>query len=179
MTGAGPPILRGAVPKTACMEVLQVGYLHAVVAAAGCTLAEPRPDRGIDWTVTHESSSHNSDPEVDLKIQLKCTHQVPVPLSAPTFPFTLENAHLSRLNIAAPTITRLLVVMLIPQEIEHWLEASGDYLALRHCSYWVNLAGVPLSGQDRTTVRLAADHVFDDVALCEIMRVIGQGGTPV
>lgn len=45
--------LRGALATTACMETLQVGYLHAVAAAAGCSLSQPFPDNGIDWHVSH------------------------------------------------------------------------------------------------------------------------------
>lgn len=33
--------LRGTLATTACMETLQVGYLHAVAAAAGCSLSQP------------------------------------------------------------------------------------------------------------------------------------------
>ncbi|MDT0478138.1 DUF4365 domain-containing protein, partial [Streptomyces sp. DSM 41014] len=32
--------LRGSLATTACMETLQVGYLHAVAAAAGCSLSQ-------------------------------------------------------------------------------------------------------------------------------------------
>ncbi|MYV63563.1 DUF4365 domain-containing protein, partial [Streptomyces sp. SID4931] len=45
--------LRGSLATTACMETLQVGYLHAVAAAAGCSLSQPFPDNGIDWHVSH------------------------------------------------------------------------------------------------------------------------------
>ncbi|NEE17624.1 DUF4365 domain-containing protein, partial [Streptomyces sp. SID7499] len=43
--------LRGSLATTACMETFQVGYLHAVAAAAGCSLSQPFPDNGIDWHV--------------------------------------------------------------------------------------------------------------------------------
>ncbi|MCC3773053.1 DUF4365 domain-containing protein, partial [Streptomyces sp. UNOC14_S4] len=67
---------RGALATTACMETLQVGYLHAVAAAAGCTLAQPFPDYGIDWHVSHSAPGHAVDDEVTIKVQLKCTYQL-------------------------------------------------------------------------------------------------------
>src|SRR3954470_8455601 len=86
--------LRGGLATTSCMETLQVGYLHAVAAAAGCSLAQPFPDNGIDWHISHSSRGHGIDDEVTIKVQLKCTYQVaPRPLG-PTFAFTLENEHL-------------------------------------------------------------------------------------
>jgi hypothetical protein len=178
-SAAAVPPLRGAVDVTAAMEVLQIGYLHAVVAAARCSLSSPNPDRGVDWVVTHEAPVGVADPEVDLKLQLKSTHTVPVPLSGDTFGFTLENAHLEKLATPNPTITRLLVVMLQPRHVDRWLMASHNLLAMRHCCYWVNLAGVAVSGSTRTTVRIAKSHVFDDLALCRIMQTIRDGQVPV
>ena len=52
--------LRGSLATTACMETLQVGYLHAVAAAAGCSLSQPFPDNGIDWHVSHSAAGHMS-----------------------------------------------------------------------------------------------------------------------
>src|SRR5690242_9532615 len=65
---------RGALAMTACMETLQVGYLHAVAAASGCSLAQPFPDNGIDWHVSHAAPDHTVDDEVTIKVQLKCTY---------------------------------------------------------------------------------------------------------
>ena len=54
-----------------------MGYLHAVAAAAGCSLSQPFPDNGIDWHVSHGSPGHTVDDEVTIKVQLKCTYQIP------------------------------------------------------------------------------------------------------
>ena len=59
--GAGQS-MRGQLAVTSCMETLQVGYLHAVAAAAGCALASPFPDNGIDWHVTHGSTTRAGRP---------------------------------------------------------------------------------------------------------------------
>jgi hypothetical protein len=39
-------ILRGDLPQTSAMELLQIGYLHSVVAAAGCSLGGAIPGPG-------------------------------------------------------------------------------------------------------------------------------------
>jgi hypothetical protein len=174
---AAPP-MRGAVDVTQAMEVLQIGYLHAVVAAARCSLGDPRPDRGVDWLVTHESPAHVDDPEADVKLQLKSTQTISVPIQGNTFPFTLESKHLARLAIPKPTVTRLLVVMVQPPDIDRWIKGSHNLMALRHCCYWANLAGTKVTGKFKTTVKIEKSHIFDDVALCTIMETIGQGGIP-
>lgn len=174
VAAAGHPVQRGTVPKTAAMEVLQVGYLHAVAAAAGCTLSAPNPDRGIDWIVSHEGN-HTSDPEPSVKIQLKCTSQTAPNPQGAQFSFSIENAHLKKLAASPVTITRLLVVMLAPSKIEDWVLSKVDRLEIRHRCYWVNLEGVQPTGSATTTVYIPTANVFDDVALCDIMCQVGAG----
>lgn len=169
---------RGGLATTACMETLQVGYLHAVAAAAGCSLAQPFPDNGIDWHVSHGAPGHTVDDEVTIKVQLKCTYQTAPRPPGPTFAFTLDNAHLVKLARTPVSVHKILVVMLVPRNPEDWLRASHDRLALRHCCYWINLAGQPVTGRRRTTVRIPTARIFDDRALCEIMTRVGAGGRP-
>ncbi|WP_447041870.1 DUF4365 domain-containing protein [Streptomyces sp. DSM 118878] len=178
-----PP--RGTLATTACMETLQVGYLHAVAAAAGCSLSQPFPDNGIDWHVSHSAPGHTVDDEVTIKVQLKCTYQIP-PIPAPpddgstrpAFSFTLDNAHLVKLARTPVSVHKILVVMIVPRSRDDWLRAGHDRLDLRHCCYWTNLAGHPVTGRRRTTVRVPTSRIFDDRALCEIMTRVGRGGRP-
>lgn len=82
--------LRGDLADTASMEILQIGYLHAVAAAAKCSIAAPNPDKRLDWIITHQSSAHTAgDDEATLKVALKSTTQVTPKLAGETFPFTL------------------------------------------------------------------------------------------
>ncbi|MFB7867811.1 MULTISPECIES: DUF4365 domain-containing protein [unclassified Streptomyces] len=173
--------LRGSLATTACMETLQVGYLHAVAAAAGCSLSQPFPDNGIDWHVSHSAPGHTVDDEVTVKVQLKCTYQIPPrrPVADPgTFSFTLDNEHLVKLARTPVAVHKILVVMLVPRDQGDWLRAGHDRLDLRHCCYWINLAGHPVTGRRRTTVRIPTARIFDDRALCEIMARVGVGGRP-
>ncbi len=73
---------------------------------------------------------------------------------------------------------KILVVMLLPRQVDRWLEARPDALEVRHCCYWLNLAGHPVTGRRRTNVRVPVAKVFDDRALCEIMARVGAGGSP-
>ncbi|MFD6532388.1 DUF4365 domain-containing protein [Streptomyces sp. NPDC060184] len=170
--------LRGTLATTACMETLQVGYLHAVAAAAGCSLSQPFPDNGVDWHLSHGAPAHTVDDEVTVKVQLKCTYQLPPHPRGGTFPFTLDNAHLVKLARTPVSVHRILVVMIVPRAQDDWLRAGHDRLDLRHCCYWINLAGHPVTGRLRTTVRIPTSRIFDDRAVCEIMARVGAGGRP-
>lgn len=169
--------LRGSLATTACMETLQVGYLHAVAAAAGCSLSQPFPDNGIDWHVSH-AAAHTVDDEVTIKVQLKCTYQIPPHPAGGAFSFTLDNAHLVKLARTPVSVHKILVVMLVPRSQDEWLSAGPGSLDLRHCCYWTNLAGHAVTGRYRTTVRIPTSRIFDDRALCDIMARVGAGGRP-
>ncbi|MFD3524952.1 DUF4365 domain-containing protein [Streptomyces sp. NPDC058653] len=171
-------VLRGGLATTSCMETLQVGYLHAVAAAAGCSLSQPFPDNGIDWHVSHSSRAHTVDDEVTIKVQLKSTYQTAPHPPGSSFAFTLDNDHLAKLGRTPVSVHKILVVMLVPRTQDQWLRAGHDQLDLRHCCYWVNLAGRPITGRTRTTVRIPTARIFDDRALCEIMARVGAGGRP-
>jgi len=117
---------------------------------------------------------------VSLRIQLKATQQtLPAQLvGRDYFSFPLENAHLNKLNYSAPTLTRLLIVMLLPSKAEDWTSASATALAIHHCAYWVNLEGVPATGNSKTTIRVPTGNRFDVESLCEMMQGIGEGVRP-
>jgi len=181
MVGTGnSPItpLRGELRKKSRMEMLQDSYLRAVAAAAGCTMAKPEPDDGIDWTLTHSSALHTADCQIDLKVQLKSTW---TSLPNPTNGFVsvnLENERLEMLARKRVMVHRILVAMIVPQDVAEWVEASHDYLSLKHCAYWRSLVGEVPSGDNYTAVRVSTNQIFDDVALCEVMERIGKGGAP-
>lgn len=170
-------IVRGDLPQTSAMELLQIGYLHSVVAAAGCNLGAPFPDRGIDWTVNHESTQHALDPEASIKISLKSTSTVAPNPSGIHFSFRVENDHLLKLEASPVLIPRILVVMLVPTSWDDWIDVGTDNLTINHCCYWVNLAGEQhtLAASGKTTVHIPTANVFDAAALCGIMQRVGSG----
>ncbi|MEO3750142.1 DUF4365 domain-containing protein [Streptomyces sp. B6B3] len=158
--------------------MLQDSYLRAVAAAAGCTMAKPEPDDGIDWQLTHSSQSHAVDCQIDLKVQLKSTSLSPPSPQQGYVSVNVSNDRLEMLARPSVIVHRIIVAMIIPEEIARWVEATHDYFTLRHCAYWRSLIGETPSGQKSTAVRVPTDNIFDDLALCAIMERIGKGGTP-
>ncbi|MEU7601939.1 DUF4365 domain-containing protein [Streptomyces sp. NPDC041003] len=175
-TPLGP--LRGELPKKQRMEMLQDSYLRAVAAAAGCTMAKPEPDDGIDWVLSHASNAHTADCQIDLKIQLKSTWTSgPNPKNG----FVSVNLSNNRLKLLAQSpviVHRILVAMIVPEDVAEWVEASHDIFSLRHCAYWSSVTGLQPSGIENTAVRVPTSQIFDDKTLCDIMARVGVGGTP-
>ena len=159
------------------MEAFQESYVRAVIAASGAVLGVPGIDEGVDLTLTHRADVHGDDGVARLEIQLKSTADAS----------NIKDAHVSASMSAArynyfrtpnPTIPKIVVILALPSVVDDWLLASHDELLIRHCCYWVNLAGEPAISTASTTVHAPRANIFDDHALCAMMERVGQGGAP-
>lgn len=170
--------VRGSVDLSASKETLQEGMLHALAAAAGCTLASPKPDvNGIDWNITLHSRAHANVWDATLDVQLKCTHTAS-PNTTGYFSYTLENDHFEKLactNIGKP---RLLFVMLCPSDVDRWLHSGPNWTLMRHSMYWANLYGMSTTGKTRSNVRIPYANRVDAIELCRLLNVVGNGSKP-
>lgn len=175
-TGAATP-LRGEMTvtrKTDLMEKVQEAQFIASAAAAGCTVAKPDPDDGVDWVVTHRHGSHAPFRRVSIEVQLKSTSQIPPP-SGEAFGFPLDRATFDLLTEPSGW-PRILIVSILPPDIDDWVQADqvGNVFQLRHLSYWRSLRGLSPTGNTQTTVPMLTSQVFDDLALCGIMQRVGR-----
>jgi uncharacterized protein YcfL len=79
-------------------------------------------------------------------------------------------------NFAIP---RILVVILIPENLADWLQQSEQELCMRYCGYWVSLRGMPQTQNSTTvTITIPKTNQFTVVAIESIMQGIGQGVKP-
>ncbi|SDP61763.1 protein of unknown function [Pedococcus dokdonensis] len=159
------------------MEEFQGSYLRAIAAASGCLVARFDIDDGVDAQFNHKSSQHTAQPDLTarLEIQLKATHAPP---SVASISAKMRQDRFQYYRTASPLMPKIVVIMHLPQDQADWVIASEDFLRIHHCSYWVNLAGLPDSSAVEPSVKAPRANVFDDEALCSIMQRIGQGGQP-
>jgi hypothetical protein len=173
------PPLRGS-PKrhTDLMEALQASYVRAVAAAAGCVIAgKPEIDEGVDIVLTHTADAHQAEHVARLEIQMKSTSDFDG-ASNDYISASMTRKRWNYFCTSDPTIDKIIVIMFIPRDQQDWTIASHDTLSVRHCAYWVNIAGEPETAQDHITIKAPTSQIFDDVALCDMMERIGQGGKP-
>ena len=123
--------LRGSLATTACMETLQVGYLHAVAAAAGCSLSQPFPDNGIDWHVSQQRRRpcrrRRSDDQGAAQVHLP---DPAAPAGRGLLLPELDNDHLVKLAPTPVSVHKILVVRPVPRSRDEWLRAGHDRLKL-------------------------------------------------
>ena len=174
------PPLRGSPQRlTDFMEQLQLSYLRAVAAAAGCIVGRPEIDDGVDVTLTHSAPGHLHDHSARLEVQLKAT----TALRGRSGEVQAVTARMRRdrweyYHTPNTTIHKIVVIMTMPRDQAHWTFARHKALSIHHCAYWVNLAKEPESTAANPLVSAPTTQVFDDIALCDMMERIGQGGSP-
>jgi hypothetical protein len=161
-------------------EEISKAYLHAVAAKCGFAVGTWSQDHGcLDTTVGAEAtvgSGHLVRPKVDL--QLKATRQQGVEHDD-YISWKLEIDHYDSLRAPA-TLPHLLVVLLLPDDIELSVEHTSEQLVLRRCAYWVNMTGMEAAdaGQKTKTVHLPKTQLFSPSALTAILEKISEGEQP-
>src|SRR5688500_12997808 len=136
-------------------ERFSLAYISAVAAHAGFLVTEPDgPDKvSIDGLIM---SDEERQPIVAF--QAKATTQNVGRGTDIRFPLPVKNYNDLRANVLWP---RFLIVVFLPADEVEWLAHSEEELRMRHCGYWVSLAGQPDTTNRRTvSVRIPRSQVF-------------------
>jgi hypothetical protein len=113
-------------------------------------------------------------PKLDL--QLKCTSH---DAAGETLPFPLSTKNYNELRAENVLVPRILVVVVVPQDLTDWLVHSEDNLLVRHCGYWVSLRGMPESENvTSVTVHVPRSNQFTVEAVTQMMNSVANGGLP-
>jgi len=162
------------------MEQLQLSYLRAIAAAAGCIVSQPEIDDGIDVDIRQRHHSHTaiSDNTARLEVQLKSTANA-ARQSADHVSAQMRRDRFEYYAAPAPlSVHKIVVVMRQPTDPAHWTFVRPKGLTLHYASYWVNLSGQTSAASGLIAVKAPLTQVFDDIALCGMMERIGKGGAP-
>lgn len=160
-------------------EALTKAYVRAIAAHAGLTVSEPENDYGIDMTLRaitlRGKRRRDVGPQVDL--QLKSTAQSAV--RDTHLAYDLAVANYDDLRAHSPLSPRLLIVLVLPADEARWLSQSDDELVLRHCAYWLSLAGYPETAAKHTVrVSIPMTNVFSVPALRDLIQRLNEGKDP-
>lgn len=158
-------------------EPFSRAYVQAVAACCGFAWSEPSvDDDSVDMTL-HQTGGEGSIRSPRLELQLKCKAAT-MPTNDP-FSFSLKIKNYDDLRDPNVLVPRILVVVLVPDELEEWLSHSEGELAVRRCGYWVSLRGLPPSeNQSSQTVPIPRAQQFTVDGLRGMMERIGQGDSP-
>jgi hypothetical protein len=155
-------------------EQFSRAYIHAVASVAGYALYEPYvDDDSIDCGLAARGDAGIFfSPRVEL--QLKSSSRNIVKKERIVFPLGIKNYNDLRVeNVLVP---RILVVVIVPKEIDNWLSQTEEEMCFKHCAYWCSLSGMGEPKSATTiNVSLLRDQRFTVDALRGMMERIGRG----
>jgi hypothetical protein len=169
----GPHHLGLGLPLTLAQEQFSKAFILSIASLAGCGAAVPEPDvDSIDWTLSCRLPRR---PKLDL--QVKSIRAAPG--DGDHVPYSLKRKNYDDLSLPELLAPRLLVLVLMPEDPASWLQCTPDQLVLRHCAYWLSLAGAPPTDNEwSVTVQVPRANLFTVEGLSELMHRINEGGVP-
>ena len=163
--------------KTNLQEQFQIGLFRSIAAAAGCCIAQPELDEGIDFFLTHRLPNGRS---TLINVQMKCTANKNSK-NGQSIPVKLSRQRYDQMRITGKEYPFILVVHQIPEKMDEWIEMpQGEISILRHKSYWANLTGEPdpTSNSEKVTVHVPTINILDDASLLDIIVQCHLGDFP-
>lgn len=158
-------------------EQFSNAYLQAITSVAGYSLYKPAvDDDSVDWGIA-ATGLMGRIRAPRLELQLKSTSRDVLNDNAIRYPLKLKNYNdLRMVDYAVP---RILIVVLLPDNLSEWVQQSSEELCMRYCGYWLSLFVMPETENTSTvTVTMPRNNQFTVAALQSIMQGIGQGVQP-
>lgn len=155
-------------------EAFAEAYIRAICAVAGCGVDRIILDNDkVDFTVSCRfRGSVKTKPKLD--IQSKC--EISGLASADPISYVLDLETYDNLRDPRVANPKILVLLVSPKSNDEWISQSEAELALRHCAYWVSLAGAPeVQNSTAKTVYIPRSNVFSPLSLQNILEKIGNG----
>lgn len=159
------------------MEQFSKAYVKAVGSVVGCSVQWSEVDNdSVDGTMRKRTvDTPVRSPALDF--QLKCTWGDYLRSDGVHYPLELKNYN--ELRSERVLVPRILVVVLVPADVDLWAEQDENQLLIRKCGYWVSLRGMPEVGNESSrTVVLPRSQILDRINLESVFSRLEMGGLP-
>lgn len=156
-------------------EQFSLAYVNAIAAKIGLSNA--------GWSVDDDSVDLSlkgrgydaliRNPQVDL--QLKCTSQKNI-IKNGLLHFPLKKKNYDDLRGDDVMCPRYLVVLVVPENIDQWIESKNDSMVLHHSCYWVSIRSYPeTKNETSVTIEIPVTQKLDCDSLTELMCLASRG----
>lgn len=158
-------------------EQFSLAYARAVAAVAQISVCEPVVDDDSIDLIFQKRGGGGVVRSPRVEVQVKCTDAATITATHIVYPLKLKNyEELRPVDVLVP---RILIVVVVPDDLNDWLDHTEQELALRKCGYWVSLRGQPATTNTTSvTVHLPRTNQFTVAELQGIMQRIGNGQNP-
>lgn len=157
-------------------EEFSYAFIGAIATAAGYAvkLAGRTEDvAGKDLEIVAPSVTGKSYTSPVLDAQVKCTIDSTI-IKENHVHYSLPIKNYNYL-IANPLVPRLLIVVIIPRDLDKWLDASESQTILQKCVYWISLKGqLPKKNTTTITIPIPRSNLLTPKSLKDIMQRIAD-----
>ncbi len=158
-------------------EQFSKAYIQAVAACAGFAWSTPSVDDDSVDMALHQTGGAGTIRSPRVELQVKCKAAIATVYGSIAHSIKLKNY--DDLRAEDVLVPRILVVILVPEQLVDWLAHTEEELAMRRCGYWCSLRGLPASeNATGQTVELPRSQTFTVQSLQAMMGRIGQGSLP-
>jgi len=158
-------------------EEFSYAYIYTIAATAGCAVQRtttPLDRLGVDLIITGVNNQDIIDFPL-LYVQVKCTSRQVQTDNAIRYPLSVKNYEELRSRDRYPPL--ILIVVIVPDQVNDWLNQSETELCLKRCAYWISLADQPpTQNQETITVYISRENIFTANVLQTMMQRITAGG---
>lgn len=173
-TSDGSPF--GSLHRAECKQQFSFAATHAIVTAARCTAQNIQVDVDcIDFTI-RQAARHLRYSNSMIDVQLKCTDQDV--LKDDGIHWQLDKKHYDKLRDPESIVRKILVVQLVPKNLDEWLVSHEEGMLLRAEAYWACIEGAPSIDTDSKTILLPSANRFNVGQLLAMLKRVGDGGAP-
>lgn len=129
----------------------------------------------VDYTV-RQVARHRTYSSAQVDVQMKCTSQDVLQSDGVHWPLTRD--HYDRLRDTETYNHKILVVLVVPENLLEWVRTEPGHMLAQGHAYWVCLEDAPPVTTQSKTVVLPQSQVFNVEQLLGILQRVGNGGKP-
>lgn len=157
-------------------EQLSIAYIRAVAAAAGFSCTKPDvDDDSVDIMISCSGAFGENalmrSPRIEVQAKATAAEVRP---GGESVKFSLPVKNYDDLR-GITLVPRILVVMLVPEEIDTWIEQNEDHMLIRRCAYWASLQGRPeTENTSSITIDIPCHQIFNVSSVQSLMERVAR-----
>lgn len=160
-------------------EEISYAYIHAIASRAQFFCEPKGKDRdSVDAHISgydFRDGSISTAPQLD--VQLKATEQLHL-TENDFFSFPLKIKNYNDLRSTHRTVDAILIVLVMPDEPERWLDANREELIARNSAYWCDIKGAGKSeNKSSQTIYIPRENQLTPDSLTHLMKRVADLGS--
>lgn len=139
------------------MEQISKAIIQAIASQGGYSISSRNVDNdSIDNTICSRAGKR---PQIDFQLKSTYTPQFIEKGNSLSFSLSIKNYNDLRIETINP---RILIVTILPKNIEEWIEYDIDKIILFSSTYWISILGFEEKNDNKdVTIHIPKSNIFN------------------